>query len=238
MKREKENHFSKVSFLTKSLFTLHPSPLYDTPLNLPCASGCFPIINVLIEWRPSYHVHKILSTTLLDRETMRGTRYLNSFDHLFGPLRHDGLCAELEELRGLHARLHAHRARSLLARVAGHADQNPAPEPNHHKPAWHTRKNGSRAASGQRVYGGGQRNRNIFFLNSICLNKYDIIFCFIYWLWMFGLVSWGLASGWLEPAGRLNYPRRPPAPPSATAHNRHTQIYTPIHFLAFEKINI
>ena len=41
-------------------------------VELPCASRCFPIFHVLIDWRSSYHVHKILSIWLLNRKTMVG----------------------------------------------------------------------------------------------------------------------------------------------------------------------
>ena len=37
---------------------------------LPCPSHCFSIFNILIDWRSSYHMHKILCTYFLDRKTM------------------------------------------------------------------------------------------------------------------------------------------------------------------------
>ena len=46
-----------------------------SPAQVLCASHCFPIFNVFIDWRSSYHVHKNLSTCLLDRKIMRGPPY-------------------------------------------------------------------------------------------------------------------------------------------------------------------
>ena len=42
-----------------STFNLVSAPPSHDPL-IPCASGCFPIIKVCIDWRSSYHVRKIL----------------------------------------------------------------------------------------------------------------------------------------------------------------------------------
>ena len=42
---------------------------------LPCASHCFPILNIFIEYRSSYYVHEILSTCFHYRKTMWGTPY-------------------------------------------------------------------------------------------------------------------------------------------------------------------
>ena len=63
----------------KTNYTPTERPFYrnNFALMIRCASHCFPIFNILFDWRSSYHLHKILSTCLLDRKTMWGTPYIN-----------------------------------------------------------------------------------------------------------------------------------------------------------------